>query len=292
MAQTTTTSMADHLYAAAIEAEIRERMLPAFILPMLFRDKSMLGARSKSWQSNKWGAIVAQGVDEDTPLVPQAATLVDVTGTVGEVGAALEPTDLTIETTGIDLDEFAEQGEIAVREKIEKDCAALFSGVTEEKGDAATPFSTDLFNDAITELRANKVPGPYVAVVHPYQWGDIRNQIAGKEGSSAAFFATGKIDPTLQEVPGLAGNHLGVTVFEHPFVPAVLDQEDEPIGFKGCMFSLKRAFELAFLRLIRVAAQRDELARSTIFAATSVYGVLERDPDMAVALVSKDPIAA
>lgn len=290
MALTTTTSVDPHILAVHIEQTIRERLVAALIMPKLMKEKNLQGARSLTWQGNKWGAIVAQGVDEDEPLVPQAAKLDSYDGSVGEVGAALEPTDLSVEVSGITPDEYAAQGVIALRQKIESDCCGLFAGVAASVGVSGEEFSLDLLNDAVTELEARDVDGVIVAVLHPYQWGAVRNQLAGKDGSTAAYFATGNVDPRLSGIPGFAGDFLGMPIFTSTHVPKVnIDTEEETADFKGCVFAADFAFEIGTMRDVRVEPERDALARSTKMAVTSVYGVTEAEGDAAIGLISAVP---
>lgn len=281
MALTTTTSVDPHILAAYIEQEIRERLRATLVLPRLMRQVDMQGRQSLSWQVNRWAELTASGVDEDQPIEPQEAGLEPITGTVGEVGLAIEPTDLSVEVSGVTPEQYAEQGVHAVRQRMEADACALFPGVATSVGTSGSPLTLDVINDAITELQAQNVTGQIVGVLHPRQIGQWRSQIAGSSGTAAAFYATGLVDPRIQEIPGYAGDHLGAALFMSTHVPLVNGGQD----YAGCVFTVD-AFEMGVLRDVRVEPERSATKRTTTMVVTSVYGYVEADPAQCVKVIS------
>jgi len=279
---TSTTSVTNAILAKHIEQMIRERLMATLVMPMLVTQGDLRNKRSKTWSTTQWGEVVAAGVNETTSLEAQEMTLGKADITVGEVGAVLEPTDLSVETSGITPEEYADRGAKAIRQKMESDLCGLFTGVTQSVGTTNTELSLDTLIKAIETLETADDEGPYFGVLAPRQVGAYRRAIAGASGSQASIYATGLVDPRIKAIPGFVGDFLGVPLFRSTHVP----KANANVDFVGCFFSVE-AFGMATLRDVRVEAERNAKARSTAMVATSVYGVGEIEEARAVKIISK-----
>lgn len=73
----------------------------------------------------------------------------------------------------------------AIAEKVDKDLLALFSGFSSGKGSAGSSLTIGKIGAAIAKLGNNKVRGPRMGVIHPFQWHDIWVEL----GQPAATYA-------------------------------------------------------------------------------------------------------
>jgi len=279
---TTTSTVAPALLAKWVEQYIREKLFPTLLLPALITHGDLRGKRSKTWSSPQWGGATAKGVDEDVAVESDAMTLTNKDITVSEIAVSLEPTDLSVETSDIQPADYGARGVIAVKQKLERDIAALFAGVTQSVGTSGQEVSLDTLIKAMELLETADDEGPYFGVIHPRQVGAYRRAIAGTSGSTAAVYGTGIVDPALKAIPGFVGDFLGVPLFKSTYVPKVNTNTD----FAGCFFSMK-AFGMATLREPRVEAERSAKKRTTAMVVTAVYGVGELEANSAVRVISK-----
>ncbi len=89
------------------------------------------------------------------------------------------------------------------------------------------------FLDAITTLEVAKVQGPYLAMLHPQQWGDIRNDVAANSGGAIQFNAGSQALIDAMKGLGLKGEFAGVTVFTSAHIPTANAGADRAGGMWG-----------------------------------------------------------
>lgn len=282
MAQTTTTSVASALLAKYVEQKIRESLQAALVLPKMVTQADLRGKNSKVWSSNKWASLTAAGVAETADITGTESTVAATDITVSEVGIAIDVTDLSVETSGITPDMYAEQGKIALAQKMELDLATLFSGFSSTVGTTATELSLDTLIQAIQTLDTANAQGQKWLVVHPRQAGAYRRLIAGTSGSTAAFYGTGAVDLSIKSIPGFVGDFLGIPVFQSTQVQKV----NTNVDYCGALFTTA-ALGMATLRDVRVEPDRDASSRVTQMVVTAAYGVGELDDACGVRIISK-----
>ena len=88
------------------------------------------------------------------------------------------------------------------------------------------------FLDALTALEVNKVVGPYMAVLHPVQWGDIRKDLAITAGGAVQYAAASQ-EALLVRGIGFQGSLCGVDVFTSTYVPTANAGLDRAGGVFG-----------------------------------------------------------
>lgn len=92
------------------------------------------------------------------------------------------------------------------------------------------------FLDAITALEVAKVEGPYLGLVHPQQWGDVRKDVASVSGGAIVFNAG--VQALIDAMKGLGykGSWLGVdwfTTTDCPDANAAADKAGGVFGLGG-----------------------------------------------------------
>lgn len=132
-----------------------------------------------------------------------------------EVGSLARLTDPhgVLTSQALAADSFASYGRTVID---------LVANVTD--GYTATQTSTSImtledFFAAKSKLAQANAPGPYLAILHPKQWGELEAEIAGSAGGSVAY------DPATPALiaangPGMVGTLGGVTVFTTTSVPS------------------------------------------------------------------------
>lgn len=88
------------------------------------------------------------------------------------------------------------------------------------------------FLDAITALEVAKVAPPYMCVLHPVQWGDIRADLALSAGGAVQWMPA-TADAIAARGIGYQGQLAGVDVFTSAFVPTANAGADRAGGMFG-----------------------------------------------------------
>lgn len=153
----------------------RESTLAARLVTV-FTDQTGLAPRKVT----EYGTVSINQVGEDDDLASQSfnRSLLS-TLTPAEYGAQIFETYSRIETDpeSYRADSARELG-AAMADKIDTDLLSNFSSLTGGTvGAAGTTLSWGHFFSAQTILRANKVPGPYFCVLHPYHWYDLASEV-------------------------------------------------------------------------------------------------------------------
>lgn len=136
-----------------------------------------------------FGTVTAQTVAEGVDFT--AGTTFDKTSlatfTPAEAMAQFILTDRMIQTDNVDSIRNAAAIELgnALAQKVDIDLLALFSGFSSGKGTAAASLTIGKLGAAVAVLGNNKVMGPRMGVLHPYQWHDIWVEL----GQPAATYA-------------------------------------------------------------------------------------------------------
>tara|TARA_R110000764_G_scaffold211861_1_gene298049 strand:- start:28 stop:516 length:489 start_codon:yes stop_codon:yes gene_type:complete len=157
---------------------------------------------------------------------------------------------------------------------MDKDLIGLFSGFSSSIGAAGAELSVaDLFKAQAT-LRAAKVTGNIVAVVHPFQAYSIKSNLTstfanpnGGEAQNAAM------------VNGYVGTIAGIDVYESANL--TIDGSGDAVA---AVFA-PEALAIAVKRDFGIESQRDASLRAFELNATAAYGVAELDDSFGVKLL-------
>jgi hypothetical protein len=167
-----------------------------------FTDRTGLAARSSSIYSS----ATINDISDADDLASQAFTpSVLSTLTPGEVGAQFFITDSRMESDPMMVrnDAALELG-AAMASKIESDLVGNFSSLTGGTvGAAGSTMTWSYLAAAVSILRGNKVPGPYYAVLHPYQVHDLSIAVSNMTQATGQMNAPGAGDAALaNRMPG------------------------------------------------------------------------------------------
>lgn len=145
-------------------------------------DKKELGDGKKSLFIPKFGGITASALTDGVDMTDaQQLTITGTTHSTNEAGCKIIITKKLRNQMVEDAYKAAGKvGGNAIGKKIDQDGLALFSGLNTIKGAAASTFSIDQLRAAISDCyaQAEPVPLPLQAVLHPYHYDDIINDIA------------------------------------------------------------------------------------------------------------------
>ena len=266
MAVSTTTTLND-LYANIVQAALFTLSEQTVIRPLV-RNYDMTGTPGLVAQIPKYGTIAAAGVAEGTDLSTPTSFSTDVaTLTAAEVGVNVTLTDIAREGAAEDVAAaIGRQIGEGMAKKVDEDLAALFSGFSNTVGSGAAEITVeDIFKAAAT-LRANQAPGPYVAVLHPYQAFQIKKQLTNA-GSTMSHNLSDVGNIALQD--GFVGRLAGIDIFESTVVTG-----DSAGAFVGAAMSAD-AIGYMVKRNMRIEEQRDASLRATEYVGSMAYGVGE-----------------
>jgi hypothetical protein len=90
--------------------------------------------------------------------------------------------------------------------------AALMDNFATVKGSTGTDLTIENFLDAITALEIAKVAGPYLSIMHPRAWGDVRSDVALTSGGAIQWSTDAEVALTIRSGLGYQGRVLGVDV--------------------------------------------------------------------------------
>ncbi len=191
-AETTSTTVTEAIRQAAYASSVlyfsTKPGVTGFVTKMDLTGQETLTARFLIYD-----AVTATAIAENTDFTTNSQ--VDTTGsvdvTVSEHAIRFIVTALSL---GASVDQIAngtmttslqananQQGTIvgrmaaeAMQTRQDKDVTALFASFDSSTGSNTGAITTTLFQSALTTLESNNIPGPYVAVLHPFQWGSLR----------------------------------------------------------------------------------------------------------------------
>ncbi len=227
-------------------------------------------------------SALTEGTDltSNTSFAPTAVTL-----PVGEVGLKLTPTDLNVMGGIVGAAHYGQEAGKAVAEKRTTDLVALMAGFSNSVGQTNTDILESHVLDAIAQLRATKVPTPYVTVLHTDSY--YKELIGAIGGSFTALTTSGQGTRTeSNDLPGAGDNGMvgqlyGTTVLVTPLV-----SEDGSSDKENGMYNPNRAIGYVEKWAIRVEAERDASLRGTEIVVTSAYATGEVDDASGVRIVT------
>lgn len=148
--------------------------------------------------------------------------------TVAWYGKSYEMTDLAQAVSGLDPVLFARDAAITVSQTLVDLLAGLAAGYSQGVGATGVDMTVANFADAITALEIGKAGGPYLAVLHPRQWGDLRNDSLSLGGAVQHRFDS-------QAIIGAGGQYKGTLFGVDVFVTSHVDTANSAADRAGMM---------------------------------------------------------
>ncbi len=230
--------------------------------------------------------LSAGSLTEGTDLtVNTAFAPTQVTLTVGEVGLKLTVTDLMAMAGIVGISHYGQEAGKAVAEKRTTDLVALMAGFSNNVGTTNTDITEAFFLAAIAQLRASKVPTPYVAILHTNTY--YAELIGAIGGTYSALTNTGQgVRAESNDLPGagdggIVGELYGVTTLVTPLVA-----EDGSSDKINGMYAPARAIGYVEKWAVRPEMDRDASLRGTEVVVTAAYAVGEIDDVSGVRIIS------
>ena len=271
MAATTSTTL-DDLFANII-AQARFTAEEQSLMMGLVTQYNIANEAGKTVQIPKYPAITAAALTEGTDMSSTQVSTSSVTVTVGEVGAQVVLTDMAAFGAGNPAVELGTVLGNAIATKMDTDLIGLFTGFTASVGAAGQELTAvDLFKAAAT-LRAAKVTGNIVAVIHPFQAYSIKSSLT----STFADPNGGDVQNEAMRT-GYVGTVAGINVYESANI-AVTGSDAIAAVFAP------EALAIAMKRDFGIESQRDASLRAFELNATAAYGVAELDDSFGVKLI-------
>jgi len=268
----TTSSTLDDLFANII-AQARFTAEEQSLMMGLVTQYNIANEAGKTVQIPKYPAIAAADLTEGTDMSSTTVSTSSVTVTVGEVGAQVVLTDMAAFGAGNPAVELGTVLGNAIATKMDTDLIGLFTGFTASVGAAGQELTAvDLFKAAAT-LRAAKVTGNIVAVIHPFQAYSIKSSLT----NTFADPNGGDIQNEAMRT-GYVGTVAGIDVYESANI-AVTGSDAIAAVFAP------EALAIAMKRDFGIESQRDASLRAFELNATAAYGVAELDDSFGVKLI-------
>jgi len=266
MANTTSTTLND-LYANIVQAALFTLSEKSVIRPLV-RSYNMVGTPGLVAQVPKYGTIAAGDLTEGTDISTPTTFSTDVaTITAAEKGVLVTLSDIAQEGAAEDVAAaIGRQIGEGMAVKVDTDLAGLFSGFSNTVGSGAAEITIeDIFKAAAT-LRNNNAPGPYVAVLHPFQAFQLKKQLTNA-GATMSHSLSDVGNQALMD--GFVGRIAGIDIFESTVVTG-----DSAGAFVGAAMS-SDAIAYMVKRDMRIEEQRDASLRATEYVGSMAYGVSE-----------------
>ena len=244
-----------------------------------------------NWASNaerfpKTPTLSAGSLTEGTDLTTNKAFApTAVTLTVGEVGLKLTLTDLMAMGGIVGAAHYGQEAGKAVAEKRTTDLVALGAGFSNTVGATANDMTEAYYLAAIAQLRASKVPTPYVGVLHTTSY--YAELISDIGSSFSALANTGQgVRAESNDLPGAGdggqvGSLYGTTLLVTPLVA-----EDGNADKENFMYAPARAIGYVEKWAIRPELDRKASLRGTEVVVTAAYAVGETDDTSGVRIIS------
>ena len=269
----TTSSTLDDLFANII-AQARFTAEEQSLMMGLVTQYNIANEAGKTVQIPKYPAIAAADLTEGDDMSSTTVSTSSVTVTVGEVGAQVILTDMAAFGAGNPAVELGTVLGNAIATKMDTDLIGLFTGFTASVGAAGQELTAvDLFKAAAT-LRAAKVTGNIVAVIHPFQAYSIKSSLT----STFADPNSGDVQNEAMRT-GYVGTVAGIDVYESANL--TIDGSGDAVA---AVFA-PEALAIAVKRDFGIESERDASLRAFELNATAAYGVAELDDSFGVKLI-------
>lgn len=180
--------------------------------------------------------------------------------------------------------QLADQSGRAIAESMDTKVFAEFTNFTDSLGSTTTNASVSLILQAAATLRANKLTGPFFAVVHPKQAYDIKKELANAGGTAIPSLSSVG-DSVLSNF--YIGQVAGVQIYESSLVASVTT--GGATAWRAGVFA-PSAIGHAMRGGIDMETQRQAAARATDVVLKAVAGQATINATHGVKIVAKSTI--
>ena len=240
---------------AAYEQSVARQMVSVFDMP---------ANSGKIVQVPVWSAISAENITDEGAANPRNTDTNSATITMTEHVVYHQVTDMLKDSAYNNvLTQLGEQSGRAIAESLDSEVFSKFANLSGSTTSiAVASFGKDDIMDRVATLRANKLTGPFYAVLHP----QAANQIKKSLTATDAYTASGAVaDSILSNY--FVGQLAGCRIVESALVPY-----DSGTGVATCAIFAPSALGHAMRGGVTVEEQRQAAARATDLVVTGVAG--------------------
>lgn len=182
---TTAAGSAGELVAAEIVSRlVIDAAYAEAVMPPLVRVADISGESTLSVEFPKWPLLMAADLTEATDMSNTAVNTTSTLVTADEAGILITVSDMLLNGAGLGgLEPFAEELGKALASKIDADLLSSAASFAASVGTSGEDMDEAQFLSAIYKLELGNAKGPFVAVLHPYQVGNLRTAIAASTGA-------------------------------------------------------------------------------------------------------------
>lgn len=257
-----TTAINNELYSnlvtaaqfAAYETSVARQMATVFDAP---------ANSGKILQVPVWSAITAENITNEAAATAADTNTTSATLTLTEHVVYHQITDMLRDSaTSNVIAQLGDQSGRAIAESMDTEFMAEFANLTSSATIALASFGKDDIMDRVATLRANKLTGPFYAVLHP----TAANQIKKSLTATDSYTASGAVaDSILSDY--FVGQLAGCRIIESALVPY-----DAVTGVATCAVFAPSAIGHAMRGAVSLEADRNAPARATDVVMTGVAG--------------------
>lgn len=258
-----TTSINSELFAnlvtaaqyAAYENSVARQLVTVFDAPT---------NAGKILQVPVWSAISAANITDESAANAADTNTTSATITLSEHVVFHRVTDMLRDSAyGNVMADLGEQSGRAIAESMDTQAFATFSSLSgSSTAIAVANFGKDDIMDRVATLRANKLVGPFVAVVHPLVANKLKKQLTAVDSYTASGAYADSILANY-----FVGQFAGCRVVESSLVPY-----NGTTGVATCAVFAPSAIGHAMRGGISMEEQRQAAARATDVVLTGVAG--------------------
>lgn len=271
MANETTATTLAALFSDVQQVALFTMQERGFMRPLV-RNFNLVGQPGKQAKVGIYPSLATSALvsGEGTDATNNAITALEKTFNCDEIAALVTLTDTARDSA--DDNTAASIGRIlgeTMAKKVDEDIAALFSGFSTEVGGGATPpeLTADLIFQAVANLRANSVMGPYVGVFHPNQVYNLKKQLTNAGAAAMSHSLSDLGNQALAE--GFIGRIAGVDIYESAVVTG-----SSTGSYIGAVMHTD-AIAYCLKKDITLETQRDASLRATEIVGSMTYAVGE-----------------
>lgn len=211
-----------------------------------------------------WSAIAASEITDESAASAADTNTTSASITLTEHVVYHRVTDMLRDSAyGDVMAQLGDQSGRAIAESIDKQLFSKFSSLSgSTTAIALADFDVTDIMDRVAAIRANKVVGPFFAVVHPTAANQLKKALTA---TTSYQNATGVASGILQNY--FVGQIAGCTIIESPLVPL-----NDSTGVATCAVFAPSALGHAMRGAISMEEQRQAAARATDVVLTGVAG--------------------
>ena len=240
---------------AAYEQSVARQLVTVFDAPV---------NAGKVLQVPVYSSIAAELITDESAATAKDTGTTSATITLAEHVVYHQVTDMLRDSSFSNvLNQLGEQSGRAIAESMDKQAFAQFANLSgSTTAIALASFTKDDIMDRVAGLRANKLVGPFVAVIHPTAANAIKKSLT----ATTSYTASGGVaDAILSQY--FVGQLAGCTIIESALVPYA-----SGTGVATCAVFAPSALGHAMRGTITMEEQRQAAARATDLVLKGVAG--------------------